>query len=95
MIDLYDDEILKVHKIVEDLSTKYSGKTATGEVLNNLQREAVGRLLDIGLVATVDVTPCIVGKPPVIAIDSRVDMGEFDHDRKRWEVEQSRKKGGN
>ena len=106
--DLYDHEIAKIGPIWQRLMTEFSRKPSTRKNLDELSRRAADEFLKIGLVAQVDITPCIVVNPatmetgsPVIDIVGRVPGTHyaedgavlFDHERKRDEVLRSRERG--
>ena len=92
MIDLYDEEVVRIHHVAFDLTRKWSHREATKGNLELLEREAVSRLADIGFIATVDTIPCLLGQPPSITIVDRVEPHIFDHEKKEWEVRKAHEK---
>ncbi len=91
MIDLYDQEVEKIYSTVQTVQNKYWGKEANGSNLLELQQELIGRLADLGFGAIVDVTPILEGQPANVSINKRLN-GEFDPERKRWEVKERAEK---
>lgn len=95
--DLTDHDVMIVGKIVGDLMAKYSDKPNTPENLDHLRDEALTRLAEAGILATLDPAPCFYGEPPVLEILGKVgDPGftaEFDHERKQYEVIKSKERG--
>lgn len=88
MVNLYQNEVENITSIVEKVSATWWGKTASGENLALLHKELLGRLLDIGFVADVDVTPVLMGQPVTVAIVSRVEPEEFDFEKRQHELRQ-------
>jgi len=89
--DLTDVEITRLFRVVEEVRTKYSGKPNTVKNLESFRDETLTRLMDIGILATVDPTPCFYGEPPVVEIVGKVQGDSshkygFDHEQKGWEV---------
>ena len=96
--ELTDLEVGQVAKIVGILQQKFARRPNTPEVLDQLRDEALTRLAEIGVLATVDPTPCFHGEPPIIEILGKIPGHEihtegFDHERKRWEVQNANKLG--
>lgn len=92
--DLTDAEITRFFKVIEEVRTKYAGRKNTVENLESLRDETLTRLMDIGILATLDPTPCYYGEPPIIEVVGKI-QGDglhkygFDHERKGWEVTRS------
>lgn len=92
--DLTDSEITRFFKVVEEVRVKYAGRKNTVQNLESLRDETLTRLMDIGILATMDPTPCFYGEPPVIEVIGKV-AGDtvhkygFDHEKKGWEVNKS------
>lgn len=89
--DLTDEEVTKLFRVVEEVRYKYSGKPNTADNLEHLRDETLTRLMDIGILATLDPAPCFYGEPPVIEVIGKVATDAlhrhgFDHERKGWEV---------
>ena len=97
--DLTDIEIGEVGKIIGSLQRKYAQRPNTPEVLDQLRDEVVTKLAEqLGILATLDPTPCFHGEPPIVEIVGKVSghsfhKDGFDHERKYWEVQQANKKG--
>ena len=97
--DLTDIEVGEVGKIIGSLQRKYAQRPNTPEVLDQLRDEVVTKLAEqLGILATLDPTPCFHGEPPIVEIVGKVSghsfhKDGFDHERKYWEVQQANKKG--
>lgn len=95
--DLQDTEIQQVIAVVYQIQAKYAHRANTAANLEALRDEALTRLADIGVLATVDPSPCFYGEPPVIEIIGKVgDPGfkqEMDHERKAFEVRKATVRG--
>jgi hypothetical protein len=90
--DLTDSEITETFKIVALVREKYARTANTPENLDKLRDEVLTRLMEIGVLATLDPAPCLYGEPPIIEIlgkvsDDKVFHTEgFDHEKKQYEV---------
>jgi hypothetical protein len=75
----------------------YQHKAFTTANLDALRDETLTRLAGIGVLASVDVAPCLNGEPPVVEIIGKVgDVGfqkPFDHERKQYEVNKANDRG--
>ena len=97
--DLSDIEVGEVGKIIGSLQRKYAQRPNTPEVLDQLRDEVITKLAEqLGILATLDPTPCFHGEPPIVEIVGKVSghsfhKDGFDHERKYWEVQQANKKG--
>lgn len=96
--DLQDSEVVQVGQIIFRLTQKYAKKRPTVENLEALRDEALTRLANIGILATVDVAPVLNGEPPSIEILGRISGTEqqvhgFDHERKMYEVKKAVQRG--
>ena len=97
--DLTDIEVGEVGKIIGSLQRKYAQRPNTPEVLDQLRDEVITKLAEqLGILATLDPTPCFHGEPPIVEIVGKVSghsfhKDGFDHERKYWEVQQANKKG--
>lgn len=94
--ELTDLEVSQVATLVGKLQRKYAGRPNNAKVLDELRDEALTKMAEIGILATVDPTPCFHGEPPIIEILGKVPGHEmhtegFDHERKRWEVQNANK----
>jgi hypothetical protein len=94
-IPLYDHEQGRITAAVRSVQQRYWGKSNTLENLYNLESEIRQRLEQIGFESIVDVTPCFEEKPIEVRVTKRIDQKhDFDHELKKHEVIESRKKGG-
>ena len=96
--DLTDREITRVFKVVEAIRVKYAGRPNTAENLDALRDEALTRLMEIGILATLDPAPCFYGEPPTLEIIGKLDNDPihkdgFDHEQKGWEVNKANDRG--
>lgn len=96
--DLQDSEVTQVGRIVFQLTQKYAKRQATVNNLEAMRDEALTRLANIGILATVDVAPVLNGEPPTVEILGRIHGTEqqvhgFDHSRKEWEVKRAIARG--
>jgi len=92
--DLADSEITRLFKTVEDIRMRYAGKRNTSENLEAMRDEILTRLMEQGILATLDPAPCFYGEPPVLEIIGRISGHSehktgFDHEKKGWEVRKS------
>lgn len=97
--ELTDSEISKMFKIVEEVRLRYSGRSNTPENLEALRDEVLNKLMDIGILATLDPTPCFYGEPPTLEIVGKVEADKvfhtegFDHEKKQYEVRKATDRG--
>jgi hypothetical protein len=97
--DLTDIEVGQMGKIIGKIQRTYARKANTPENLDQLRDEVVTRLAEeMGLLATLDPTPCFHGEPPIVEIIGKVSghsfhKDGFDHERKYWEVQKANKLG--
>lgn len=96
--ELTDYDVRRVGEIVGRLVQQYSAKTASVENLNNLRDEALTRLAEIGILATLDPAPVFSGEPPTVEIVGKVTGHDdhkygFDHERKQAEVRRANELG--
>lgn len=95
--DLTDSEIQQTIKVVNSIRTRYAGKPFTVQNLDALRDEVLTRLAGIGILASVDVAPCLNGEPPTVEIVGKVGDPGFnaatDHEKKRWEVLKANERG--
>jgi hypothetical protein len=87
--DLLDSEVKQVLEVVVNVQERYQYRSNTATNLEALRDELLTRLMDIGIIATVDPSPCLYGEPPDLEIigSTRLDAHDgFDHERKRAEV---------
>lgn len=87
MLDLYKEDEEKIYDIVDRVRAKHmDGGEVNWDKLGRLHRELEGRLQDAGYDVSVDVTPLLEGFPPIVNINGRRDAGEWDFDKKAYEV---------
>lgn len=96
--ELTDEEVMKVGQIVGELMRKYSNRRNTAENLEALRDEALTRLAaEMNILATLDPAPCFYGEPPTLEIIGKmpgdaIHQDGFDHEKKRWEVQEANKR---
>lgn len=97
--DLTDAEITQTFKVVQLVREKYSGKVNTKENLEALRDEVLTRLMEIGILATLDPAPVFYGEPPTLEIIGKVKEDKifhtegFDHEQKKFEVRKATERG--
>lgn len=96
--DLTDREITGVFTVIETVRQKYAGMPNTAENLDKLRDEALTRLMEKGILATLDPSPCFYGEPPVLEIIGKVagdpiEQHGFDHEQKGYEVNKANERG--
>lgn len=97
--DLTDSEISEVFKIIALVQEKYANKANTPENLEKLRDETLTRLMDVGVLATLDPAPCFYGEPPVIEVIGKIKEDKtfhtegFDHEKKQYEVRKATERG--
>lgn len=95
--DLTDKEIQQAVRVIKEIQSKWSGKPNTAQNLEFMRDEVLTKLAEISILATFDPAPCLQGLPPEIEIVGKVggdpiyEYG-FDHERKRHEVLESKKR---
>lgn len=92
--ELLDSESQMAGRVVREAQIKWAGKPNTVENLEELRQEILHALMDIGIVAEFDPTPCFYGQPPIVEIRGKVKDDPqhkygFDHEKKRWEVQRA------
>jgi hypothetical protein len=97
-MELTDHEVGEIAKIIGKIQRTYGQKHNTPENLDMLRDEALTRLAEIGILATVDPTPCYHNEPPIVEIIGKVPGHEmhthgFDHEKKSWEVKKANELG--
>jgi hypothetical protein len=104
LVNVYDDEYVKIQEMGIRIQSMWR-ETArhinienvkdTANKCNEFSKRVEGMFLEIGFVAAVDTTPIYADKPPTISLLERTKRtGDFDHERKMYEVKQSRARGG-
>lgn len=85
--DLLDTEASEVFNIVVAAQMKYQYRPNTAKNLDALRDELLTKLAAIGILATVDPTPCFYGEPPVLEILGTIGgVKPTDHEQKGYEV---------
>lgn len=86
--NLLDSDVQRIVDIVVgDIQAKYAYKANNVANLEALRDEVLTRLMEVGILATFDPTPCFYGEPPELEILGRVeDRHGFDHEKKGYEV---------
>jgi hypothetical protein len=93
--DLTDSEITETFKIITLVREKYAHASNSPENLDKLRDEVLTRLMEIGVLATLDPAPCFYGEPPIIEIIGKIQEDKvfhtegFDHEKKQYEVRKS------
>jgi len=98
MVNLYDEEIVAAYRVGESLNARFSRKTWTSmkqfeAIADELEKEAAEAFAGIGLIVSVDATPMLARKPPLVSVVARAPGNEFDHERKAEEVRLARERG--
>jgi len=85
VIELHETEIMEAAKIMAELTTKYSRRTATFENLSSMRGEAEEKFEKIGLLVRVDwAMSGLTGNPPEILIIGR--LTDYNPERARFEI---------
>lgn len=97
-MDLTDDEIAQSFKIIVELQQKYAAHPNTHENLESLRDEALSRLADVGVLATLDPAPCLYGDPPILEFIGKVSTDAYhkhglDYEKKMYEVRKATERG--
>lgn len=96
--ELLDTEIQEAIRIIVSLQNKYAHRANTPENLEMLRDEALTRLAEMGILATLDPAPCFYGEPPILEIIGKV-AGDpihtegMDHEQKGYEVRKAVQRG--
>jgi hypothetical protein len=94
MINLYDEDIIKIREVVGRIEYKYKDAKNNLDTMWNMIAELEGRLYDNGFEADADWQINQETDIPelVVTIIERVDpISGFDHDKKQYEVKKARK----
>lgn len=85
VIELHESEIMEAAKIMAELTTRYSRRSATFENLSSLKGEAEEKFEKIGLLVRVDwAMSGLTGNPPEILILGR--LTEYNVEQQRYEI---------
>lgn len=93
MINLYDEEIIKIRDIVARVEYKYKDSTGNFDTMWNIIAELEGKLHDAGFEADADWHVDEDSDFPqlVVNIIDRIDpISGFDFDKKQYEVKKAR-----
>lgn len=95
--DMMDYEVQEIATVLYDISARYSRKSNTVQNLEEMRDEILTRLAEINVVAEVDPAPCLYGEPPEVEIKGKIASDDihkygFDHERKRHEVNEAKKR---
>lgn len=96
--ELTDSESTAAFQLIMQLQMKYAFKPNTQKNLEELRDEALTKLMEMNIVAEMDITPCFYGEPPIIEFKGKI-AGDpihsqgFDHEKKKWEIDKARTKG--
>jgi hypothetical protein len=96
--ELTDSESTAAFQLVMELQAKYAYKANTVDNLEQLRDEALTRLMEMNILAELDVAPCFHGEPPVLELKGKIagdsiHQHGFDHEKKKWEIDKAREKG--
>lgn len=103
IVNLYDWEIYLCKDLWERLNYKWKDRQNNKENIMQFNSETIQRFEEIGFDVEIDFVDYVLdvslGKlpptPPTLIINGRMTpTGEFDHEHKKFEVIESRKKGG-
>jgi hypothetical protein len=93
--NLYDHEIRQIGKIWHQLQEKYRLKPNTPANLDSLESEAKHRFFEAGFRVELEFDINEGYPQPILEIVGRVNPAPaFDYEKKVWEVQKSREKGG-
>jgi len=87
-VNLLDSEVMAAAQIQAHIVAKYAHRPGTYENLQSMTNEVVEMFEKIGLRVKVDYLGAALAvppKPPEVEILGRIE-GNFDHERKQWEV---------
>jgi hypothetical protein len=93
MINLYDEEIIKIREIVAKVEYKYKDSTGNFENMWNMVLELEGKLHDAGFEADADWHIEENNEFPqlIVNIIDRIDpISGFDFDKKQYEVKKAK-----
>lgn len=97
-LELTDDEIQKAFAVIVSINNKYKTRPNNVDTLEELRDEVTTRMANIGVLVSVDPTPCFYGEAPIIDIIGKVDGDAIhtygmDHEKKEWEVKRATERG--
>lgn len=96
--ELTDSESTEAFQLVMQLQIKYAFKPNTQPNLEELRDEALTKLMEMNILAELDISPCFYGEPPVLELKGKVSSDSihaygFDHEKKKWEIDKAHDKG--
>lgn len=96
--ELTDSESTAAFQLIIELQSKYAYKANTVENLEQLRDEALTRLMEMNILAELDVTPCFHGESPILELKGKVSGDPlhkygFDHEKKKWEIDKAHDRG--
>jgi hypothetical protein len=96
--ELTDSESTAAFELIAMLQMKYGMKRNSKENLEELRDEALTKLMEQGILAEVDVTPCFYGDPPILELRGKISGDSlhkhgFDHEKKKWEIDKAHDRG--
>lgn len=96
--ELTDAESVRVFEIATEVQNKYAMKTNSESNLEALRDEVLTRLMEMGVLAEFDPTPCFYGESPILEIRGKISGDSihnygFDHEKKAWEVNKAHERG--
>ena len=94
-INLYDEDIIKIKRIVGGIEYKYKDRSGDFDTMWNMVLELEGKLHDAGFIADADWNLTDDSPFPQLTVNiiERVDpISGFDFDKKQYEVKKSREK---
>lgn len=93
--DLLDTEAQRAFEVIVAVHRRYIGRPNTVENLEAERDEVLTKLMEIGILATYDPTPCLNGEPPMVEILGKVKMHPdgVDHEAKGWEIRKAKGRG--
>lgn len=90
LLDADIEQVVKLHVAIQE---KYKARPNTAKNLEALRDEYLTRMAEIGILASIDPTPALFGKEPIVDIVGKVGVAPdepFDHEQKQFEVIKSR-----
>jgi hypothetical protein len=89
--DLTDEQVRQVGSVIGSMNQRFSKKGNSVKNLEELRDEALTRLAEINILATVDPSPCFYGGAPIVDIVGAVNPNPagFDHEKKQHEVQKA------
>jgi hypothetical protein len=94
-INLYDEDIIKIKKVVGGVEYKYKDRSGDFDTMWNMILELEGKLHDAGFIADADWNLTDESPVPQLTVNiiERIDpISGFDFDKKQYEVKKAREK---